>query len=82
MANVNVIKTIGPDGYWQELERAYLKTADELCPVTQFNIKKDRPHYFNDDICRLVKQRDLFKRARKEKDHALWKKKQLKREKK
>lgn len=47
-------------------------TADQLCPIKEFFVKKDHPVWFNHDIIEMAANRDMFySLARKTKDHSL-----------
>lgn len=52
-----------PDLLW---ESTYIKLADGICLTKTFNIKKDRPPYFSNEINIAISEREsLFSKARK-----------------
>lgn len=69
-----------PNLLWDQLETAFIRVADEVCPLKTFEIKKDRPSYFTDEISATISERDLlYKKARRNQSKTLWKKAILKR---
>lgn len=69
-----------PNLEWDQLEEAYQKVADEICPLRKFEIHNDRPEYFSDKLSTAIKKRDmLFRKARAKKCRATWDKARKKR---
>lgn len=64
---------INPNLEWEQLEESFLKTADDICPMRNFEIHNDRPEYFSDKLSSAIKKRDtLFRKARIKKDRNSW----------
>lgn len=56
---------VDPSLQWQSLESRFITIANRLCPVRYYEIRKERPQYFTNEISSLIQERDqLFKRAR------------------
>lgn len=57
---------------WSILFSALLDCCDKLCPVKVFNIRKDKPPWYSDDLYKLAKSRDkLFLIGHRSKDPTL-----------
>lgn len=64
-----------PNLEWEQMEETYMKVADDVCPLTNFQIKNDRPGYFSDELSTAIRKRDLlFRRARVSKNKITWNK--------
>lgn len=65
--------SLSPDENWGLMETAFITVANLVCPVRNFNIKRDRPNYFTDEVTNIIRECDiLFKLARGSDDEALW----------
>lgn len=60
-----------PIDSWGEMEKEFMKVVDDLGPVKEFNISRNRPDYFTGEISNCIRKRDnLFSRARNCKNEA------------
>lgn len=63
-----------PDVIWNKIESTFVEIADQMCPITTFHVKDDKPPYLIGYLGDQMVQHDrLFHRARlKPWDNTLW----------